>query len=119
MPLLAFVHKVFWSGSQPSVVDAIFTIAFVMETAIKIALSRVGGKLQVGVLRVGEGEDAAHSSSRGCKANRRYSAQLVEPNAVEEQRAAALGAYKYLAAYRRGGPAAVSEPEQIPSLEWD
>ena len=119
MPLLAFVRKVFWSGSQPSVVDAIFAIAFVMETAIEIAASGVGGQLQVGVLRAEWDGDAVHSSDRGCEANRRYSARLLEPNEVEEQRAAALGAYEHLAAYRRGGPAAVSEPEQIPSLEWD
>lgn len=119
MPLLAFVRKVFWSGSQPSVVDAIFAIAFVMETAIEIAASGVGGKLQVGVLGPEEDEEVAHSSDRGCEANRRYSARLLEPNEVEEQRAAALGAYEHLAAYRRGGSAAVSEPEQIPALEWD
>ena len=113
IPLLAFVRKVFWSGSQPSVVDAIFAIAFVMETAIEIAASGVGGKLQVGVLR------AEEDSGRSCEANRRYSARLLEPNEVEEQRDAALGAYEHLAAYRRGGPATVSAPEQIPSLEWD
>ncbi len=119
MPLLAFVRKVFWSGLQPSIVDAIFAIAFVMETAIEIAASGVGGKLQVGVLRTEEDEDASRSSGKGGEANRRYSARLLESNEVEEQRAAALGAYEHLAAYRRGGLAAVSEPEQIPSLEWD
>ena len=83
--------------------DAIFAIAFVMETAIEIAASGVGGKLQVGVLGPEEDEEVAHSSDRGCEANRRYSARLLEPNEVEEQRAAALGAYEHLAAYRRGG----------------
>lgn len=119
MPLMAFVRKVFWSGSQPSVVDAIFAIAFVMETAIEIAASGVGGKLQVGVLRTEDDGDAVHSGGSSCDANRRYSVRLLEPNEVEEQRAAALGAYEHLAAYRRRGPTDVSEPEQIPSLEWD
>ena len=69
-------------------------------------------------LRYGRTATVTHPG-HGCEANRRYSAQLLEPKKVEEQRAAALGACEHLAAYRKGGPTTVLEPEQIPSLEWD